>query len=134
MHVNLLSLVSAGMFLIRTVGLPGIQGITVAGIQGIGVSTPIAAEVAAATVGFAGDWHMPNGRMFIKGLLSMILAAGWLDSKTILSGNTTRVEGARPQLHFNIAPLQTYCGIMRIMKLPYLDDCGFQFGHGLTFQ
>lgn len=50
-----------------TVGAPGTQGAGVAGTQGIGVSTPIAAAVAAATVGLDGDWHMPNGGMFIMG-------------------------------------------------------------------
>jgi hypothetical protein len=38
------------------------------------VSTPIAAEVAEATVGFAIDWHMPNGIIFIIGAKSIILA------------------------------------------------------------
>ena len=39
---------------ISTVGEPGIQGDAVAGTQGIGVNTPKAAAVAAATTGFAG--------------------------------------------------------------------------------
>jgi len=41
-----------------TVGAPGTHGATVAGMHGIGVSTPIAAAVAAATIGFAGDMHI----------------------------------------------------------------------------
>lgn len=46
-----------------TVGEPGIQGAVVTGMQGIGVKTPNAAAVAEATVGFAGDEHMPKGRI-----------------------------------------------------------------------
>jgi hypothetical protein len=66
----------AGKLAMSTVGAPGIQGAAVTGTQGIGVNTPKAAAVAAATVGFDGDWHMPNGKMLTNGLLSMILAAG----------------------------------------------------------
>ena len=68
--------VKAGMFPIKTVGEPGIQGAIVIGIQGIGVNTPKAAAVAAATIGLARDWHMPNGRTLTIGLLSIMLAAG----------------------------------------------------------
>ena len=45
---------SEGMFARRTVGAPTIQGDAVAGMQGIGVRTPMAEAVAAATVGLAG--------------------------------------------------------------------------------
>jgi hypothetical protein len=37
-------------------------------MQGIGVSTPNAAAVAAATAGLAGDIHIPNGMMFVMGM------------------------------------------------------------------
>jgi hypothetical protein len=47
---------------------PGIQGAEVTGIHGMGVSTPIAAAVAAATWGLAMDMHMPKGAMFTIGL------------------------------------------------------------------
>jgi hypothetical protein len=53
---------------------PGAHGDTITGMQGIGVSTPIAAEVAEATVGFAIDRHIPNGIIFIIGAKSIILA------------------------------------------------------------
>ncbi|CAI3651434.1 hypothetical protein CNEO4_2000007 [Clostridium neonatale] len=46
------------------------------GTHGIGVNTPKAADVAVATVGFASDEHIPNGSMFIIGLLSIIFAIG----------------------------------------------------------
>ena len=75
-HMSFDVLFRAGMLPIRTVGEPTIQGAGVTGIQGIGVRTPRAAAVAAATVGFARDWHKPNGMMFTIGLLSMTLARG----------------------------------------------------------
>lgn len=59
-----------------SVGAPGAQGAGVLGMHGIGVKTPSAAEVAAATVGLARLMHMPNGITFIMGTWSMMLAAG----------------------------------------------------------
>ena len=59
--------VSAGWFATNVVGAPGIHGAAVTGMHGIGVSTPSAAEVAAATVGFAREVHMPNGGMLTIG-------------------------------------------------------------------
>ncbi len=50
-----------------TIGAPGAHGAEVAGTQGIGVSTPSAAAVAAATVGFAREEHIPKGMMFFMG-------------------------------------------------------------------
>jgi hypothetical protein len=94
------------MFAIRTVGEPGIHGAVVTGMQGIGVSTPIAAAVAAATVGFEGEVHMAKGMMFMNGLLSMILAIG-MAVLTLLIGRTFKEPGANPKLHFNIAPPHT---------------------------
>lgn len=67
-HMSVDVLSSVGMLPSRTVGAPGIQGETVAGIHGMGVRTPIAAAVAAATIGFAGDMHMPNGMIFTIGM------------------------------------------------------------------
>src|SRR3972149_3965887 len=75
-HISFELLLSAGMPAIRTVGDPGVHGAVVTGIHGMGVSPPIAAAVAAATVGFAGDVHMPKGVIFTNGLLSMIFAIG----------------------------------------------------------
>ena len=46
------------------------------GPTGIAKLTPKAAAVAAATTGLAGDMHIPNGMMFIMGILSMMLACG----------------------------------------------------------
>ena len=64
------------MLAIMTVGAPGAHGATVTGTHGIGVSTPKAAAVAAATIGFEGELHIPNGGMLTMGLLSIMFAAG----------------------------------------------------------
>ncbi len=68
LHMHLDTLSSAGILPISTVGAPGTQGAAVAGIQGIGVKTPIAAAVAAATVGLAKDVHTPNGMILTIGM------------------------------------------------------------------
>lgn len=67
LQINLDVLFKAGFPPTNTVGLPGAQGAAVTGIQGIGVSTPRAAAVAAATMGLAGELHMPKGAIFIMG-------------------------------------------------------------------
>jgi hypothetical protein len=61
-------LFKAGNLAIITVAEPGVHGPGVTGVQGIGVKTPNAAAVAAATAGFAGDLHIPNGTILTKGL------------------------------------------------------------------
>jgi hypothetical protein len=94
------------------VGAPGAQGAGVTGIHGIGVSTPIAADVAAATVGFAMLLHIPNGMMLTMGTLSMMFAAGMLPVIILLTGNTTNVLGARPNEHCRVAPEQTCMGML----------------------
>src|SRR5690349_7684181 len=87
--------VSAGLFPINVVGAPGVHGADVAGMQGIGVSTPSAAEVAAATCGLARLMHIPNGGMFTIGALSMIVAAGLFPINTV-GLIELRVAGAAP--------------------------------------
>jgi hypothetical protein len=72
----------------------------------------MAAAVALATVGFAGEAHIPKGMIFTSGSLSRIVASGWLPVVTRLTGSTTRVLGAKPKLHCSIAPLHTCCGII----------------------
>src|SRR5277367_3787016 len=61
MHVHIEMLLSATLLEMPTGIDPGVQGDDVAGMHGCGVSTPIAAAVAAATCGLAGLMHMPNG-------------------------------------------------------------------------
>jgi hypothetical protein len=101
MHFDVLS--SIGCPPSNTVGAPGTHGAEVTGMQGIGVSTPIAAAVAAATSGFAGDMHMPNGAMFTIGTWSMMFAANWLLICVRLMGSTDNTEGAIPIVHMSCA-------------------------------
>jgi hypothetical protein len=94
------------MLAIITVGAPTIHGAVVTGMQGMGVSTPSAAAVAAATVGLEGLLHMPKGGIFTMGLLSMMFAAGE-PVNTLFAGRTTKLLGATPKLHCIIAPMHT---------------------------
>ena len=95
------------MLPIMTVGDPGAHGAAVTGTQGMGVSTPSAAAVAAATVGFEGELHIPNGGIFAIGMLSMIVAAEGPPAMVAFAGSTTRLLGATPKLHCIIAPMHT---------------------------
>lgn len=98
-HIHLEVLFRAGWFLIITFGDPGAQGPGVTGIQGAGVRTPIAAEVAAATAGLVGVVHMMKGIIFAIGLLSIIVAAGCFEAFTMLAGITVIVLGPVPKEH-----------------------------------
>ena len=118
-HISFDTFVRAGKFPIKKVGDPGTQGAGVTGIQGIGVNTPRAADVAAATWGFARDEHTPKGRMFTIGLLSMIVATGVF---AIIGcwGMTTRELGAAPKLHCSVSPMHTAFGIASNPRFRYL--------------
>lgn len=65
MHLHVLLLL--GFPPTNTVGDPGAQGAAVTGTQGIGVKTPSAAAVAAATCGFAMEVHIPKGMILTIG-------------------------------------------------------------------
>jgi hypothetical protein len=103
--------VRAGTFPTSTAGAPGTHGETITGIQGIGVNTPMAADVAAATVGFEGVMHIPNGGIFIIGLKSIIDAIGLFSAIPILDGRTDSIDGAIPNVQVSVAPRVTSCGI-----------------------
>lgn len=107
MQINFDWAVRAGIFPTSTVGEPGAHGAGVVGIQGIGVSTPSAAAVAAATVGLAILLHIPNGIIFTNGLLSIIFAIGMLLTRVRLVGSMFSMPGAMPNEHCNNAPVQT---------------------------
>eukprot|EP01034_Spumella_vulgaris_P042124 gene42124-52224_t len=107
LHRHLETLSSAGMFAIITVGAPGTHGADVIGMHGMGVSTPSAAAVAAATMGLAIELHTPNGMMFTMGLKSMMLAAGGPSASTLFTGSTTSDDGAAPNVQVIIAPITT---------------------------
>ena len=106
LHIHVL--LSAGMLLINTVGLPGCHGPTVTGTQGIGVRTPSAAAVAAATAGLLGVMHMPKVGMFAIGANAMMFAAGILLAMTGGPVGVTMSEaGATPKGHIIMAPITT---------------------------
>jgi hypothetical protein len=86
---------------------PGDHGPVITGMQGIGVSTPIAAAVAAATSGFACVWHMPNGATFTMGMMSFTVATGISAADAGPMGKIVSDDGARPWSHRSIAPWQT---------------------------
>jgi hypothetical protein len=99
MHLHVTS--TAGAPRRSTVGTPGTHT-SVTGMHGIGVSTPSAAAVAAATSGFDGVMHMPNGMIFTIGAASRMLAEG---VSVVTVGTTTlNGEGATPNVHINTAP------------------------------
>jgi hypothetical protein len=98
---------SAGLPPIVVRGAVGIQVPAMAGTHGIGVSTPRAAAVAAATVGFAMLEHMPNGAMLTIGTMSLMAAAGRPSIVTLLIGRMLSVVGARPKEHCSNAPVVT---------------------------
>src|SRR5438445_4520189 len=107
MQLQVEELVSAGWLPIITVGEPGAQGALVTGMQGWGVRTPMAAEVAAATWGLERLMHMPKVGMFIIGMWSMMLAAGTPPTMTRLAGSTVSEAGATSKLHAIMAPETT---------------------------
>jgi hypothetical protein len=94
-----------------TLVAPGVQGDVVTGTQGMGVSTPIAAAVAEATVGLDGDEHMPNVGMLAIGANAWMLAAGVSQVTGVPVGTTDKGAGATPKVHAIIAPVLTSGGI-----------------------
>jgi len=111
MQFNVQVLFSAAIDPIFTVAEPGFHGDVVTGIQGWGVNTPNAAEVAAITCGLLGDMHMPKGATFFIGAKSIVVAAGTLFVATRFSGVTVNVLGAAPKLHISVAPEYTCDGM-----------------------
>ncbi len=88
---------TAGVPPIKVVALGGSQGPAGTGTQGIGVKTPRAAAVAAATVGLERLVHIPNGGMLSSGTISSIVAAGFPSISTRLNGKTLRGAGEMPK-------------------------------------
>lgn len=91
---------------IWTVAEPGDHGAEVTGTQGIGVKTPNAAAVAAATVGLEIELHMPKGRILRIGLLSITVASGMVVT-ALFNGSTFNIDGATPKGQLSTAPPQT---------------------------
>lgn len=89
------------------VGFVGIQGDVTIGMQGIGMRTPCAAAVAAATRGFVIVTHNPKGMMLTMGTKSLIVAKGKPEPITGDFGMTTKADGAIPKEHLRQAPETT---------------------------
>ena len=104
--MHLLLSVKAGMFITFTIVLPGAHGATITGTHGIGVSTPMAADVAEATVGLAIDRHIPK-----VGILAGVKSIGVANNIVIHFGRSGTVtineQGVIPWLHWSIAPIVT---------------------------
>lgn len=115
-------LLSAGWLPISTVGDPGTHGAGVTGMQGIGVSTPDAAAVAEATVGFAKLLHMPNGGMLAIDVWSMIVAAVSELDDVRLVGSTLSADGVVPKEHVIRALAVTWSAIAPPRRLPCRDS------------
>jgi hypothetical protein len=106
-HEHVDAAVTTGWPPTSTFGEPGVQGPRMTGAHGIGVSTPSAAAVAAATAGFAGERHIPNVGTFSSGTESVIAAAGREQPRTRASGSTTSALGAAPIVQASCAPATT---------------------------
>src|SRR4051794_34177791 len=87
-HMHCEVWLSAGLLPINMVGAPGTHGAGITGRQAPGVSTPSAAAVCAAVIGFARLVHTLNGMTFLNGMLSKIVAAGLFSNSTRFSGVT----------------------------------------------
>jgi len=106
-HIAVHDFVSAGLFAMSTVGHPGAHGAGITGTHGMGVSTPMAAAVADATVGFDIELHIPKLIILTNGTLSIIVAMGLFCPFVIAVGSTTSDDGAFPKEHLSIAPITT---------------------------
>ena len=101
-----------------TVGEPGIHGAVVTGMHGWGVSTPMAAEVAAATCGLVIVVHIPKGIILTIGALSMVVAAGRLLALTRLAGKIVNELGATPNEQVSMAPFTKRIPIYTFLLTP----------------
>ncbi len=106
LHMHFDELFNAGLLPTTTVGEPGTHGAAVTGIHGMGVSTPSAAAVAAATVGLDRLMQVANGGMLRIGTLSMMVPTGVLPP-TVVGGTAMNDDGAIPKLHVIIDPMVT---------------------------
>jgi hypothetical protein len=115
--------VNAGVPPMSVLAAPGTQGAVIVGTHGIGVRTPSAALVAAATVGLARLEHIPNGGMFTPVIVLVMTAAGRPSIVTRGVGRALSVDGASPKVHCNIAPVTAQRGIGdQLLFSAYLFD------------
>lgn len=105
-HIAFESLVRAGFPPMSKAGLPGAHGPVITGIQGMGVKAPMAAAVAAATVGLAREVQVPKGGILTMGIWSKTEARA-MDDMTLAAGSTFKTDGAAPKEHCMAAPPNT---------------------------
>jgi len=91
-------------------GAAGVHVPVVAGMHGIGVSTPSAAAVAAATWGLASDVHIAKVATFTRGAASVTVATGRPSTSTRGVGSATSVAGAVPNEQLTVADVVTGSG------------------------
>src|SRR3954467_3549417 len=111
-HMHVEPAVSAGTPPICVSAAPGAHGPETSGTHGAGVSTPSAADVAAATAGVDGVVHIPNGGVFAPVIVSWMVAAGLPSTVTRLVGKTLKVDGAMPKLQVSVAVAVTFGGMV----------------------
>jgi hypothetical protein len=98
------SIVNAGTAPYITLGVVGIQGAAGIGVQG-GPGRP--AIFAGAKPGLAGDVHNPNGKIFKKGTISIIVAMGIQSPIDMEIGRMASGTGAIPKEHIAKQPQAT---------------------------
>ena len=105
LHIEVLS--SASLLAICTAVAPGLHGDDVAGMQGCGVNTPIAADVAAATCGFDGLYahaerpDVERRDVVLDGRLGLLAGRGTIERQY------QSTAGLLPKVQANCAPLTT---------------------------
>jgi hypothetical protein len=113
-------------------GEPPFHGKVVTGMQGMGVSTPKAAAVAAATCGLAGDAQTPKGEMLTSGAMSYTFAAR-------VGGRTFRTPGVpNEQLQPSTAPEVTigsaFAGCANALAMPMVGPRRVSTGGAVAAQ
>ena len=110
-QVHLDSIDAAGMPITVTLAAGGAQGAGTTGMQGIGVSTPIAADVAAETCGFDIDVHIAKGMMLVIGTIMFVVRTGMFIELAWFIGTTDTGDGAVPNEHWQVVPCVTSIGM-----------------------
>lgn len=87
-----------------------------AGMQGAGVKTPKAAEVAAMTAGFVGAEHIPKDDMLTIGAKSMMFPCCLPPIIIVRDGLTTNGHGTIPKVQVIIADVTTYESIYLLFR------------------
>lgn len=96
-------------------GFVGINVPAICGMQGCGVSTPMAAAVADATCGFAIDVHIPKGPRFTIPCESEIVPQGFPPARTLAWLVTLIGAGVVPNEHMHVPVAVTSSLILRLI-------------------